>query len=58
MISNNIYTKNIPDPDILIRPGGERRLSNFCCGRLLIVRFGIQMFYGLILEKNTLLKLY
>jgi undecaprenyl diphosphate synthase len=29
MISNNIYTKNIPDPDILIRPGGERRLSNF-----------------------------
>ena len=24
-----LYTKDIPDPDILIRTGGERRLSNF-----------------------------
>ena len=24
-----LYTKNIPDPDILIRTGGERRLRNF-----------------------------
>ena len=24
-----LYTKNIPDPDILIRTGGTRRLSNF-----------------------------
>ena len=24
-----MYTKNIPDPDILIRTGGEKRLSNF-----------------------------
>ncbi|TYQ13031.1 UNVERIFIED_CONTAM: undecaprenyl diphosphate synthase [Acetivibrio alkalicellulosi] len=29
MISNNLYTKGIPDPDILIRPGKESRLSNF-----------------------------
>jgi undecaprenyl diphosphate synthase len=29
LISNNLYTKNIPDPDILIRTGGEKRLSNF-----------------------------
>jgi undecaprenyl diphosphate synthase len=28
-ISNNLYTKNIPDPDILIRTGNTRRLSNF-----------------------------
>ena len=25
----NLYTKNIPDPDILIRTGGTKRLSNF-----------------------------
>ena len=25
----NLYTKNIPDPDILIRTGGDQRLSNF-----------------------------
>jgi len=28
-ISNNLYTKNIPDPDILIRTGNTQRLSNF-----------------------------
>ena len=28
-ISNNLYTKNIPDPDLLIRTGGYQRLSNF-----------------------------
>ena len=29
LISNNLYTKDIPDPDLLIRPGGELRISNF-----------------------------
>ena len=28
-ISNNLYTKNIPDPEILIRTGNTMRLSNF-----------------------------
>ncbi len=28
-ISNNLYTKNIPDPDLLIRTGGEMRISNY-----------------------------
>ena len=28
-ISNNLYTKNIPDPEILIRTGNRFRLSNF-----------------------------
>ena len=26
---NLLYTKNIPDPEILIRTGGTKRLSNF-----------------------------
>ena len=26
---NQLYTLNIPDPDILIRTGGKKRLSNF-----------------------------
>jgi len=28
-VNNNLYTKNIPDPEILIRTGNTQRLSNF-----------------------------
>ena len=28
VISKNLYTKDIPDPDLLIRTGGEMRVSN------------------------------
>ena len=33
-ISQNLYTKNIPDPDILIRTGNTNRLSNFLLWQL------------------------
>mgnify|MGYP001408947401 CR=1 FL=1 len=33
-IQKNLYTKNLPDPDILIRTGGHRRLSNFMLWQL------------------------
>ncbi len=29
LISENLYTKGIPDPDLLIRTGGEMRISNY-----------------------------
>ena len=29
MISQNLYTAGMPDPDLIIRPSGEYRLSNF-----------------------------
>jgi len=29
LINDHLYTKDIPDPDILVRPGGEHRISNF-----------------------------
>ena len=31
---NQLYTKNIPDPEILIRTGGTKRLSNFLLWQL------------------------
>ena len=33
-ISNHLYTKNIPDPEILIRTGETYRLSNFLLWQL------------------------
>jgi undecaprenyl diphosphate synthase len=33
-ISNHLYTKNIPDPDLLIRTGNTHRLSNFLLWQL------------------------
>ncbi|ABN52233.1 MAG TPA: isoprenyl transferase [Hungateiclostridium thermocellum] len=29
VLNDRLYTAKIPDPDLLIRPGGEKRLSNF-----------------------------
>lgn len=34
LISQNLYTKNIPDPDLLIRTGGEKRISNYLLWQL------------------------
>ena len=33
-ISKNLYTKNLPDPDLLIRTGNTKRLSNFLLWQL------------------------
>ena len=34
IISMNLFTENIPDPDLLIRTSGEKRLSNFLLWQL------------------------
>ena len=34
VISRNLYTSNMPDPDILIRTGNTKRLSNFLLWQL------------------------
>lgn len=45
MISENLYTKNIPDPDLLIRTSGEIRTSNFLPWQIVYSEF-------LFLDKN------
>jgi len=39
LISNNLYTKGQPDPDLLIRTSGELRLSNFLPWQLVYSEF-------------------
>ena len=34
VISQNLYTRDIPDPDLLIRTGGEKRISNYLLWQL------------------------
>ena len=38
-ISDNLYTANQPDPDLLIRTSGEIRLSNFLPWQLVYTEF-------------------
>ena len=38
-ISDNLYTKDIPDPDLLIRTSGELRTSNFLPWQLVYTEF-------------------
>ncbi len=39
LIAKNLYTENQPDPDLLIRPGGELRTSNFLPWQLVYSEF-------------------
>ena len=39
MVSDNLYTKGEPDPDLLIRTSGEIRLSNFLPWQLVYSEF-------------------
>ena len=45
LVSKNLYTKDIPDPDLLIRTSGEIRTSNFLPWQLVYSEF-------LFIEKN------
>ena len=39
MFSDMLYTKDIPDPDLLIRTGGDRRVSNYLLWQLAYSEF-------------------
>ena len=45
VVSQNLYTNNIPDPDLLIRTSGEERTSNFLPWQIVYSEF-------LFIEKN------
>jgi len=41
LISQSLYTKEIPDPDLLIRTGGEMRVSNFLLWQIAYSEFWV-----------------
>jgi undecaprenyl diphosphate synthase len=45
LISSYLYTSNIPDPDLLIRPSGEYRLSNYLLWQIAYTEFWFSDIY-------------
>ena len=41
LFESHLYTSNIPDPDLLIRTGGELRVSNFLLWQIAYTEFHI-----------------
>ena len=39
LVSDNLYTAGQPEPDLLIRPGGEKRISNYLLWQLAYTEF-------------------
>ena len=45
IFKNYLYTNNLPDPDLLIRPSGELRLSNFMLYQIAYTEFWFSDIY-------------
>lgn len=53
-ISDYLYTKNIPDPDLLIRTGGEMRVSNYLLWQIAYAEFVVTKMLWPDFDKNAL----
>lgn len=54
LISQNLYTRNIPDPDLLIRTGGEMRISNYLLWQIAYSEILVTKRYWPEFDKNAL----
>ena len=53
-IAENLYTKDIPDPDLLIRTGGEMRISNYLLWQIAYSELLVTKRYWPEFDKNAL----
>lgn len=53
-ISDYLYTKDIPDPDLLIRTGGEMRVSNYLLWQIAYSEFIVRKEFWPEFNKDTL----
>ena len=53
-VCENLYTKNIPDPDLLIRTGGEMRVSNYLLWQIACAELLVTKVYWPEFDKNAL----
>ena len=56
LISENLYTSDIPDPDLLIRTGGEKRISNYLLWQIAYSEVIVVDEYWPEFNKNSLVK--
>ena len=54
IISDNLYTSNVPDPDILVRTGGEQRISNYLLWQIAYLEIIIRNEFWPEFDKNLL----
>ncbi|MBC8312265.1 MAG: isoprenyl transferase [Candidatus Marinimicrobia bacterium] len=55
LLESHLYTSDIPDPDLLIRTGGEMRVSNFLLWQIAYTEFHITNTYWPAFGRNELL---
>ena len=54
LISKQLYTQNIPDPDLLIRTGGEMRISNYLLWQIAYSEIFVTKEYWPEFDENSL----
>ncbi|HDK25793.1 MAG TPA: isoprenyl transferase [Candidatus Atribacteria bacterium] len=56
IIKNNLYTHNLPDPDLLIRTAGEMRISNFMIWQVAYTEFWVTPIFWPDFSENNLVE--
>ncbi len=54
-VSKNLYTNNLPDPDLLIRTSGEKRISNYLLWQIAYSEIYVTDIYWPDFDKNQLM---